>query len=352
MKLIRKTLLALVLFAFAFNSYSYKFDTIVAFGDSLSDNGNLYTYMLHFIPKSPPYYQGRFSNGPVWVEDLFQSYFPNDTSDKLQDFAVGGAGAVLSYKENLPYTLSSEVDDYLYLHSYNNKDTTLYTVWIGANNYLNAPTNVDEITSSVVDTIGINIESLINNGAVMILMVNIPDLGKTPEAAQNNTQALLTELTNKHNEKLLAKYNELKERYPNVNIAYFDVYSLFNQLISDPGQFNITNISQPCYAGGFSLRAIANNPQLLNNYLNSQAKQYHLVLDEQKKQAILTNPVLKEALMVGYQAQSLPQLDAASNSCTGDLFWDHVHPTTAIHQLIAQYAKSTLDQAGFQPITK
>ncbi len=352
MKLIRKTLLALVLFAFAFNSYSYKFDTIVSFGDSLSDNGNLYAYMAHFIPKSPPYYHGRFSNGPVWTEDLFQSYFPNGASDNFQDFAVGGAGAVLSYKENLPYTLSSEVDDYLYLHNYVNKDTTLYTIWIGANNYLNGPTNVDAITTSVVDAIGTNVESLINNGAVMILIVNIPDLGKTPAAAQNNTQELLTELANKHNEKLFAKYNELKERYPNVNIAYFDVYSLFNQLMSNPGQFNITNTTQPCYSGGFSLRAVANNPELLNKYLDTQAKQYHLVLDEQKKQAILANPVLKEALIVGYQDQSLPKLNATSNSCTGDLFWDHVHPTAPIHQLIAQYAKSTLDEAGFQPITK
>ncbi|MCW8398649.1 SGNH/GDSL hydrolase family protein [Legionella sp. PATHC038] len=350
--MIKKTIILLVLLALSINSYSYKFDTITVFGDSLSDNGNLYTYMAHFIPKSPPYYQGRFSNGPVWVENLYQYYFPNGSSDNFQDFAVGGAGAVLSYKENLPYTLDAEINDYLYLHQYTNKDTTLYIVWIGSNNYLNGPTNVEDITSSVVDAIGTDIESLINNGAVMVLMVNIPDLGKTPEAAQNNNQALLSELTNKHNEKLLAKYNQLKERYPNVNIAYFDVYSLFNQLISEPNQFNVTNITQPCYSGGFSLRAMANNTELLDNYLKTQAKQHHLVLDEKKKQAILSNPVLKEALLVGYQEQTLRRLNANSNSCSGYLFWDHVHPTGPIHQLIAQFAKTIIDEAGFQAISQ
>ncbi len=35
---------------------------IVVFGDSLSDNGNLYEIMKHQLPQSPPYFEGRFSN--------------------------------------------------------------------------------------------------------------------------------------------------------------------------------------------------------------------------------------------------------------------------------------------------
>lgn len=348
--MVKKILAALALFTFTLNAYSYKFDTIVTFGDSLSDNGNLYAYMDQFIPKSPPYYKGRFSNGPVWVENLYQSYFPNGSNDKFQDFAVGGAGAVLSYKENLPYTLDAEVNDYLYLHNYANKDTSLFIFWIGANNYLNGPTNVDAITSSVVDAIGNDVSSLIERGAVMIMMVNMPDLGQTPAAMQNNTQILLTQLSNKHNEKLLTKYNELKDKYPNVNIAYFDVNSIFGELMSEPEKFNINNVTQPCYAGGFSFKAMTNKPQLFDNDLMAQAKQHHVVLDQRMKQAILNNPVLKEALQVSYYHSN--GLNASANSCTGSLFWDHVHPTAPIHQLIAQYAKSTLDEAGFQAITQ
>ena len=64
---------------------------IVIFGDSLSDNGNLYAYMKHQLPVSPPYYNGRFTNGPVWVERLASSYFSGDQSHLL-DYAYGGAG--------------------------------------------------------------------------------------------------------------------------------------------------------------------------------------------------------------------------------------------------------------------
>ena len=40
------------------------FEQIVVFGDSLSDNGNQYKNTGQ--PPSPPYYNGRFSNGPTW----------------------------------------------------------------------------------------------------------------------------------------------------------------------------------------------------------------------------------------------------------------------------------------------
>lgn len=37
-------------------SANKRFDTMVVFGDSLSDNGNLYRYMLYKLPLSPPYF--------------------------------------------------------------------------------------------------------------------------------------------------------------------------------------------------------------------------------------------------------------------------------------------------------
>ena len=46
------------------------YNRLVVFGDSLSDNGNLYAATGGTTPTSPPYYQGRFSNGPVFTELL------------------------------------------------------------------------------------------------------------------------------------------------------------------------------------------------------------------------------------------------------------------------------------------
>ena len=46
------------------------FAQIIIFGDSLSDNGNIYRLDFGFIPKSPPYFKGRFSNGEVWADHV------------------------------------------------------------------------------------------------------------------------------------------------------------------------------------------------------------------------------------------------------------------------------------------
>src|SRR3989344_4420618 len=62
--------LALAAVAFAAASSAQAYSQIVAFGDSLSDNGNLHALMAQFNVDTPasPYFEGRFSNGPVAVE--------------------------------------------------------------------------------------------------------------------------------------------------------------------------------------------------------------------------------------------------------------------------------------------
>ena len=46
------------------------FNEIVVFGDSLSDNGNLVLIEGQPVPDPELYWEGRLSNGPVWVEYL------------------------------------------------------------------------------------------------------------------------------------------------------------------------------------------------------------------------------------------------------------------------------------------
>ena len=46
---------------------SQNFDNVISFGDSLSDTGNVFAFIGE---PPPPYFQGRFSNGPVWTELL------------------------------------------------------------------------------------------------------------------------------------------------------------------------------------------------------------------------------------------------------------------------------------------
>lgn len=77
--------------------------TLYVFGDSLSDNGNLYAYTGQAnpatgglaIPVAPPYAQGRFTNGPTYAERLWDALgFAGDLAPALlggTNYAVGGA---------------------------------------------------------------------------------------------------------------------------------------------------------------------------------------------------------------------------------------------------------------------
>ena len=40
------------------------------FGDSLSDTGNMFFLSKQLIPPGPLYFDGRFSNGPNWVDQV------------------------------------------------------------------------------------------------------------------------------------------------------------------------------------------------------------------------------------------------------------------------------------------
>lgn len=80
--------LAAVAAAGAASAQSY--NRLVVFGDSLSDNGNLFA--ITGQPASPPYFQGRFSSGPVWTELLgFNALRAGGAVSGSINYAYGGA---------------------------------------------------------------------------------------------------------------------------------------------------------------------------------------------------------------------------------------------------------------------
>ncbi len=77
------TAMVIVLMAMTSSAFASSFSSLIVYGNSLSDNGNLYS-LIGYPPA--PYYDGRFSNGPVAAEQL-----ATDLGVPLYDFAVGGA---------------------------------------------------------------------------------------------------------------------------------------------------------------------------------------------------------------------------------------------------------------------
>ena len=139
-------------------SNAQKFSGIVAFGDSLSDLGNTYNYSsdltLWLIGYDPYYYdQGRWSDGPLWVEDLdlrlgFAALQRNDGTNLYgTDFAWGGSTSGEGYTSftffpgfYLP-NLQTQIAKYLKLRSVPHArmpdiSQTLFTVWSGGNDVI------------------------------------------------------------------------------------------------------------------------------------------------------------------------------------------------------------------------
>jgi len=91
----------------------HRTSTLVVFGDSLSDNGNLLA--LIGAPQ-PPAWEGRSSNGPVYAEQLASFLHM-----KLDDRAFAGAEASdtsppVIFDQNhqpFPINLSTQINGYL-----------------------------------------------------------------------------------------------------------------------------------------------------------------------------------------------------------------------------------------------
>jgi phospholipase/lecithinase/hemolysin len=92
MKKIILTCILSVFLVFSVVVGAYAYSSILAFGDSLSDNGQYYTVPTYGAAgNTNPYDQfgfRRFSNGPVWVEYLAQDL---GLGNSLLDMAYGGA---------------------------------------------------------------------------------------------------------------------------------------------------------------------------------------------------------------------------------------------------------------------
>lgn len=323
------------------------FERIVVFGDSLSDTGNIYKYMMHLLPKSPPYYKGHFSNGPMWTEGLFQHFMSSTDQERAHNFAVGGAAAVIDLGNTLPFSLATEVKDYLYLHKDRRKDVTLFLLWIGGNNYINYPGHVEQKTEKTVAGIQRNIENLIQHGAEIFFIPNLPDLGGIPRANQSSSKAAeLTALSNAHNKKLKEMITQMRKVHPNVQFIDFDIKEIWDDLISNPASHGITNTKDACYKGSIIFMNSEQSDQDLRTYLIQDNENKGVMLSTHKLDLILNTPTLREAAKTGMLLSKSHIYD--SLDCAGYVFWDDIHPTTYVHQKISQYAIQAIEGSGLQ----
>ncbi len=114
---------------------SEPFSHIAIFSDSLSDTGNFYRLSGGYPP--PPYFEGRFCNGPLWVEYLAAELGMN--YDAADNFAVAGAttGTINSNdRAGQKYPgLLDEVESFINAGGVSEPERALYVVAAGANDF-------------------------------------------------------------------------------------------------------------------------------------------------------------------------------------------------------------------------
>jgi phospholipase/lecithinase/hemolysin len=224
---------------------------IFAFGDSLSDIGTIFTATGGQLPASPPYFDGRFSNGPVAVETLAASLGLSVTP--ATDFAIGGAktgrgnvndtaflkvGGLLDQIDRFASTVGSRGAD----------PKALYFVWAGGDDFLSQPADPVAAVNQAVANITSAVTTLINLGAKNIVVVQNPNFGRTPLSLSAGLLPPLTDITIALNAGLKTALTAL-EKHSGRNIILADGFKLGENVTQNPSAFGFSNATQPFLQG-------------------------------------------------------------------------------------------------------
>jgi phospholipase/lecithinase/hemolysin/regulation of enolase protein 1 (concanavalin A-like superfamily) len=266
-------------------------DHMVVFGDSLSDNGNLYS-VIH-LPGPPTYSLGRSTDGPdsypasaisgLWEEQLASSLGllipqPDLISSANLNFAFSGAeSGDLANSATGPYGMALQVESYLQ-HDPGNIATALHVFWGGTNDVFDYPDPPSAAQGSV-ENIGSQISSIAAAGGKYFVWLNLSPLEASPRGAGRSDIGTATAAFSLSTQDAIAT---LPASYPNIVIVPVDIYSLYKQVVQSPAQFGLTNVTTPA-------QGLAVNPD-----------QY--------------------------------------------IFWDGLHPTTKMHQIIANLARTDIQR--------
>ena len=268
-----RLLAALLVISIASLARAQNYTSIVIFGDSLSDTGNVadLTQAKYGIRVPGPiadYTDGRFTDGTdtvpaahnffgVWVEQL-AAMLPSKPvikasldggTDYAYGFATTGSGTgVFTFgpSDSLSVDVNNigqQITDYLATSPKIN-DKTLFIVWGGAIDVLNATSPGDVVKAAIDQTV--NIQRLIDAGATQFIVPNLPPLGAVPRLNGSPTTSIpATKASILFNVTLATGLTVLRDFNPQrrLNLDQLNVFNLFQQIIASPSKFSLTDIT-------------------------------------------------------------------------------------------------------------
>ena len=301
--------------------------SIIVFGDSVSDTGRLFRLTDGGFPPRVAYFEGRESNGPVWVEYLAEDLCHDQ---KLKNYAVVGAmtGPSLAvpsgnvWSDTFPglerTSLRGQLGSFLCDVGDRFDKEALYIVEGGANDLIapisellmNPPASlqdffaaVDKIARPTAANIRCIVEKLKKRGARHIAVVNVPDFGKAPRliAFGARASATVSTIVEMVNEAVAGGLDGLDAGKKH-KTARIDMFGFVDAVAADPAHFGLTNVTD-----------------------------HFMTLD--------------------FSTGTVTLASAAHDAAEQWLFWDDLHPTTRGHELFSDSALKTL-QAAFPDLCK
>lgn len=287
----KKSLRTIIFLGLSFTALSavsgpVNFDAMYVFGDSISDNGNDFQLFSDTFPFPDPanYFNGRFSNGQVWVE-----YLAEDLGLNLQaseggfnlangesvNFAYGGAttgtGAfqlIPGFGPGIPNMLS-QLDQYQAALDGNTANPNALNIIYGGHNDYNPAIGAITYPSIPIENIETMVTTLYNSGARNFLLP---------------TLLSFSNFSDEHNLLLAKLILDLSQSLADVVIYSQDINSLEQSIVADPGSFGFTSELGPvsaCQIPPFTCTVNSFETQAINWDLIHPSTAFHELIANQ-----------------------------------------------------------------------
>ena len=231
----------------------------VVFGASLDDTGNACNASPASCPPAP-FFNGRASNGPLWVELVANNYgftvTPSRTGGTNYSYLGARTGAIAGTTQGVP-NMTQQVEAYLTATSAGSRASALFvlnTATVGndindalTQSFTNPQAPATIITAAVTNTVAM-INRLYAAGARHVLLVNSTDIGRTPLVRGFGAAAAAgaTQLSTQFNAGVAAQVTTLRTSLPSLNLYVLDLGALTASILANPSSFGFTNVTQPC----------------------------------------------------------------------------------------------------------
>ena len=290
------------------------YDGIVVFGTSLSDPGNAFAllgvtntppdYLVDsLLVPSAPYARGgqHFSNGATWIEQFARSRgLAGSVRPAFADLEINSTnyavGAARAREDGVNLNLGTQLGRFLQQTGGVADPESLYVVEMGVNDIRDALVVFSgggdgaPVLQAANAAIAGAVQTLYAAGARKFLIWRVPDAGATPavrtlDSLHPGTAQLATGLTLAFNGGLDGVVTQLSA-LPGIEIARLDAFALINALVADPSAFGLTNVTTACITPSVAPFTCANPDEYL--------------------------------------------------------FWDGIHPSKAVHAIVAQATAAAL----------